>query len=416
MKIVREFIKDFWRHIALGVAVVVLGYFLIFFGMGSVTPGFSTTEIASHSNSSSLSAIWANPLNVLFKLVLWVPIALGNDSVILTRVVAGAFAVLSVGLFYFIVYGLFSRRIAVVTSLLFATSSGFLHAAHLGTPLVLQIFSLLTLVALVPMYLITKRKVLSLYLTAIVIAVTLYTPGMFWFVAIGIAVLNKRLFTALRGLAVKHQIIISFITIGLIAPLIWAIYKQPSLALTSLALPNTLPTWADIASRTSDFATSLFWSGTGPAEIMLVGAPLLSMVEFGLIFIGLGLQFTRPRLKSNFFVVGATVLVLLLISLGGALDYVSLTPIFGLLMAGGIFYLFKQWYKVFPVNPVAHVVGVLLMFILIATPVFYHLQAFFVAWPHSTATHAAFSKKQPRTVNQSEKARSVRAEPSSLTF
>ncbi len=416
MKRVYEFLEDYWRHIMIGVVVVIAGYFLIFDGMSTLTPGFSLTELAAHHSSSSLSIIGHNPLNAPYKLLLWVPIALNHHSILLARLVAGIFAVISIVLFYFIVHNLFSHRIAILASVLFATSSGFLHAAHLGTPLVLQIFGIVALLALLPFYHMSKTRLFPLYLAAITLTVLLYIPGMFWFIAVGFAVLNKRLFSAFRMLALKHQIIIGAIIALLITPLVWACVNQPHLALTSLALPNTLPSWSAIASRASNLAQSLFWSGQGPAEIMLVGAPLLTIVEFGLLFIGIGVQFKQPRLRSNLFVIGAMLFIVLLIILGGVINYVTLTPIFSLLVASGLFYLLAQWHKVFPVNPVAHIIGTTLLFALIAAPILYHTRAFFVAWPHSSATHAAFSETQPAKYIEPTKQNAPQKVPAGSTF
>lgn len=416
MKRVREFLEDYWRHILIGIVVAVASYFLIFYGMTTLTPGFSPIEIAAQRSSLSLSAIWENPINALYKIVLWIPVALGHHSVLFTRIVAGIFAAMSIALFYFVVFSLFSHRIAALASILFVTSSGFLHAAHLGTPLILQIFGVLLLAALLPMYLMLKGKVFPLYLAAIAIALLLYIPGMFWFIIVGFVVLNQRLIEAFRALALKHQIIIGAIIAALTTPLIWACVTQPSLILTSLALPTSLPSWSEIMIRARNLLVSLFWSGQGPAEIMLVGAPLFTMVEFGLLFIGISLQFKRPRLRSNFFVLGATLFVILLIIFGGIINYVTLTSIFSVLMAGGLFYLLSQWHKVFPVNPVAHIVATVFVFLLVATSVLYHTRAFFVAWPHSTATHKAFSEQQPTVYKMPEKTSAIEKMPAGSTF
>jgi len=395
MKKIVEFFQDYWRPIIIGLTIAVIGYFIVFNGIRTMTPGFSSQEIATQSSSTSLRTVWENPINIVYKLILWIPFKLGHHSVILTRIVAGVVAIVSAALFYFIVFSLFSHRIAILTTILFITSSGFLHAAHLGTPVVLQIFGVLTLVALAPAYLLVKSKVLPLYVGAITLALLLYIPGMLWFILVGIIVLNKRILQTFRSLATKHRVYISIISVILLAPLIWASYKHPSIALASLGLPATIPTIHTIGVRTDNLIRSLFWSGTGPAEIMLIGAPLLNLIEFSLLFIGVAVQFKKPRFRSNFFVIGATLFIVLLIIFGGIVNYITLTPLLYLLMGGGLFYLLTQWHKVFPVNPVAHFVGTALVFGLVAMSVLFHTKAFYTAWPRSNETRAAFSQPQP---------------------
>lgn len=395
MNNVTHYLQDHWRQLIIGIFIAVVGYFVVFNGIMTLTPGYSIQEIAAQKSSASLQIILSNPLEAPYKLLVWVALKLGHHSIAITRIAAGLAAIASAILFYFIVYSLFSRRIAIFATILFVTSSGFLHASHLGTPLALQLFGVLALLALIPGYLLLKGKLLPVYVSVITIAALLYIPGLLWFVLFGIIILNKRIVSTLRQMTVKHQVLICLIFTVLVAPLIWAYISNPSLLLTSLGLSSSLPTINELTSRTELFVRSLLWSGQGPAEIMLVGAPLFNIIEFGLLFIGICVQFKKPRLKSNYFVLGATVFTVLLIIIGDVLTYIVLTPLIALLMAGGLFYLLTQWHKVFPVNPVAHTIGTILVFGLVAVSALFHIRAFYSAWPNSTPTHQSFSAEQP---------------------
>lgn len=395
MKKVLEFLQDYWRHIIIGLGIALIGYFVVFHGVMTMLPDYSPQEITAQASSSSLRAIWDQPLNALYKILVWVPFKLGHHSVVVTRLVAGTIALACATLFYFIVYSLFSHRIAILTTILFVTSSGFLHASHVGAPFILQLFGVLALLALIPAYILIRGKVMPVYLVAVAAALLLYIPGLLWFILLGAIVLNKRILQAFRAVSIKHQIFVCSIVLLLLLPLILAYFRQPSLVLASLGLPDSIPSLSEILNRAKSFAKSLFWAGKGPAEIMLVGAPLLNLIEFSLLFIGVCVQFKKPRLKSNFFVLGATLFIALLIIVGGVLNYMTLTPLLYLLMAGGLFYLLTQWHKVFPVNPIAHIVGTALTVGLVATSALFHIHAFYTAWPHSNPTRATFSQHQP---------------------
>ncbi len=395
MKSYLAFVREYWKHLLVAVVLIVAAYAVIFQGISTLNTAYSAKEIAAQSSSTSLRAIWENPTNAPYKLLLWAPFKLGHHSVLVARVIAGVFALLAAGLFYFVANTLFSRRIALFSTILFVMSSGFLHTSHLGTPHILQIFGVLVLLALLPAYLLVRSKKTSLYVAVIALSVLLYIPGVIWFIAVGCIVLFKRLAAVLRVLSVKHKIALAIIACILVVPLVWASIVQPAIALHLLGLPVHLTDLAGISDRASALGLSLFWSGQGPAEIMLVGAPVLNIIEFGLLFIGLAVQFKRPRLRSNYFVLGTTLFVALLIIIGGVIDYTMLTPIFCLLMAAGIFYLLDQWHTVFPVNPVAHVIGTALVTILVVLSAMYHVRAFYVAWPKSEATKTVFSISQP---------------------
>ena len=150
MNNVTHYLQDHWRQLIIGIFIAVVGYFVVFNGIMTLTPGYSIQEIAAQKSSASLQIILSNPLEAPYKLLVWVALKLGHHSIAITRIAAGLAAIASAILFYFIVYSLFSRRIAIFATILFVTSSGFLHVSHLGTPLALQLFGVLALLALIP--------------------------------------------------------------------------------------------------------------------------------------------------------------------------------------------------------------------------------------------------------------------------
>ena len=390
-----QFIETHWRHVLLWVSVGIVGYFLLFFGMRTLVPGFSANEIATQGSATSLSAIWHDPLNAPYKLALWVPFKLGHHSVLWTRALSASIAFLSGLLFYFILQALFSRRIALFGVVLFVISAGFLHAGRLGTPLIMQLFGVLVLMSLLPLYLTIQGRIWPLYVGVAVIGGLLYVPGMPWFIIISGLIMAKRIIKAYRKLSLKHRVLLVALATALIAPLVWGVIRTPSMALTLLGLPASLPGLQSIGQNASDLVRSLFWSATGPAEIMLVGAPLFTIAEFALLAVGLIMLTRDIRLKSNLFLIGSTILIALLIVAGGSMTYVALTPLLYLCMASGIFYLLREWLKVFPVTPLANTVGTMLVFLLVLSASLFHFRAYFIAWPHSDGVAKTFVHPQP---------------------
>lgn len=390
-----RFISTHWRRLLLWLGIVVLGYFLLFFGISTLVPNFSANEIATQGSATSLSAIWHNPLNAPYKLALWVPFKLGHHSVLWTRALSASIAFVSGLLFYFILQSLFSRRIALFGVLLFIVSAGFLHAGRLGTPLIMQLFSVLVLMSLLPLYYMVRGRIWPLYISVVIVAALMYAPGIPWFVIIGILIMAKRISKEYRRLAVKDRILLALLAAMLIMPLVWGIVRTPLMSLTLLGLPSALPGLQEIGQNASDLVRSLFWSATGPAEIMLIGAPLLTIAEFGLLATGLIVLMRDIRLKSNIFLVGSTILITLLIVLGGDMTYVALTPLLYLGMASGIFYLLREWLRVFPVNPIANTVGTALVLMLVLSATLFHFRAYFIAWPHSDGVAETFIYSQP---------------------
>lgn len=390
-----EFIETHWRRLLLWLGIAILAYFLLFFGIDCLVPHFSTNEIATQGSATSLSAIWHDPLNAPYKLTLYIPFKLGHHSVLWTRALSALIACISALLFYFVLQTLFSRRIALLTTTLFVVSSGFLHAGRLGTPLIMQLFGVLVMLSLLPLYLTVRSRIWPLYVGIVIVASLLYIPGMAWFVAVSAALMGKRLGKLYRQLTLKHRILLPAVGVLILIPLVWSILRTPSVGLTLFGLPATMPTLHAIGQQTNDLLRSLFWSATGPAEIMLVGAPLFTIAEFALLIIGLIMLAREIRLKSNLFIIGGIVLTTVLIILGGSMTYVALTPLFYLCMASGIFYLLSEWLRIFPVNPIANAIGTILVLLLISSAVLFHFRSYFIAWPHSDGVAATFIHPQP---------------------
>ena len=61
-----------------------------------------------------------------------------------------------------------------------------------------------------------------------------------------------------------------------------------------------------------------------------------------------------------------------------------------LIAAGGVALMLQQWFTVFPYNPFARTVGLVLLLFALGTTSFYSLNQYFVAWPHTPETKQTF--------------------------
>ena len=394
MRRVGNLLKKHWRALLTYLIVVAVLYFALFYAIGHLVPEFSSAEISAQGSATSLQAIWNDPINAPFKLLAWVPFKLGLHSIVWLRGIAAFFGVCSALLFYFVLIHLFSRRVAFLTTLLFVFSTGFLHASRLGTPLILQIFGIIVLMASVPLYARTRYKIAPLYISTAAVALLLYIPTMPWFIIVGGIIMQSAARKAMQEVPVKHQVLIPLFFLGLVSPLVWHLIQTPLSALTLLGLPQHLPSLQAMGSILYSFARSLVWRGTGPAEIMLIGAPILNVIEAGLVAAGFVTLIRSVKLRSNLFVLGGLALFVILVALGQT-TYLPLIPFLFLLLAGGIFYLLNEWFDVFPLNPIANIIGTAAIVLVVGASVLFHIRSYYIAWPHSTATRQAFNLAQP---------------------
>ncbi len=84
-----------------------------------------------------------------------------------------------------------------------------------------------------------------------------------------------------------------------------------------------------------------------------------------------------------------TGLCVILIGLGQVATLGLLIPVLYIVMANGIAYMLQSWFTVFPRNPVARTLGVVLLTIVVVVSCSYQLQRYFIAWPAAEATKPA---------------------------
>ena len=395
MEKIFSWLRQNWRLITLGLAVFLVAYVLLFRGLGSLTGHlYSTSELSAHEHSHSLKTILQDPLNAPHKAVVWAGIKLGHHSMLATRIATALFALCIGLLYYWIIAHWYSTRVAVLSTLLFVTSSSYLHIARYGTALILQMY-ILAFVAGVVLYQRSRHEKHAIYILAVMAALCFYIPGMVWLLVAEFVLLRKHIKRVLHRFGQKHVVILSLCGLITLAPLLWAIAQRPAIILSVAGLPTTLPSWSLIADQSLHLISSIVYRGYWPSEYWLYGAPLLNITEIILCIIGIIMLVQRPISRANRFVCIALAISTLLVCLGGSANIALLIPLIYLTIAGGIYHLLDQWLAIFPRNIVARGVGIGFMCVLVMFSVFYHLRAYTVAWPQAPETRTVYHLKQP---------------------
>lgn len=389
-----NFWRKYWKVVLFGLGISTLGYLLLFFNLEGLTKYYATTEIQSQQQSIKLSTIQLNPINAPYKLIVWAGLKLDHHSILVTRVAAASIALLLIVMFYWVALHWYSRRVAFLSTLLFATSSGFLHFGRYGTALIAQMATLFMISGLL-LYQKTKHETLAIYLLVVVLASCLYLPGIFWFALVGLWFIRRGVITAFKKMGRLHSYGVIALCFILIAPLALAAIQDPGIVKDILGLPRTAPTPYELYKNTLHLASSLFIRGYWPPQFWLYGAPLLNITEAALLVIGLSRLIKRPILRVNCFLLAALTIGSILIIIGGGVTVAVLIPLIYLTIARGIYHLIDDWLTIFPRNPIAKHGGLVLLSILVIFSILYHLQAYFVAWPHSPSTRAVYTMKQP---------------------
>jgi hypothetical protein len=389
----RNFITRYWRLLAIVSGIALLAYILLFRQLIVLTGGYySLGGQASQIQSSGLRTILNNPVNAPYKLLVWVTIKLGHHGLINTRIAASLIAIGIAVLFYWVAVHWYSKRIAVLSSIMFVSSSGFLHFGRYGSALILQMATVL-LISCVLLYRRAKNETVATYLLVGLLTLCLYIPGMFWFEIFGLVLLYKQIWRHVKRLGLSHSIVLITLNLGMLIPVVWASLHNIGSLRELLALPTSFPSLSQIAENAKQLGEALFYRGYYSSEYWLYGAPLLNIIEIALLIIGLVVASRRPLLRGNYYVLGALLISIILVLLGGTATIAMLVPLLYLIIAGGIFYILDQWLTIFPKNPIARAIGIALICIMAVFSAFYHTRAYYIAWPKAPETKQVYTIK-----------------------
>ena len=83
-----------------------------------------------------------------------------------------------------------------------------------------------------------------------------------------------------------------------------------------------------------------------------------------------------------------------LVGLGGVVSLSAPIAILYLISATGITFLLKEWLSMFPINPIARILGIGLVTVAVLISAVYGIRSYFIAWPHNTVTKTTFIYKK----------------------
>jgi hypothetical protein len=381
-----------WQIISTVVVIGATLALLLFSRLDSMLPGYSPTEIQTARASQSLGAIFDNPVQAPYKLVVFAIATVTERPILATRITSAIVGTLTILLFYFGVRKWHSARVSFLATLLFGTSAWFLHAARFGGPEIMFPFSIL-LVATLGYWVASRKHSAFGYLCVIAaMSISLFVPGMIWFLLAALLVRRgkdiKAIFSNFSW--IKITVLLLALLVGLVVPVVLGFVYKASVAIQLLGLPSGVPNPAETLQNIALIPVSLFAATSPNPEMWLSNLPYLDIFSTAMFILG-GYYYFKYRSLDRaklllLFLVFASVLVAL-----KGVGNTALLPGIYIAIAGGIALLLTQWMTVFPRNPLAQTIGITLITIAIVASSFYNLKAYFIAWPNSRSTNSIYS-------------------------
>lgn len=397
--LVTDFTTYKYRYqIGYGLIILVLVTLLVVAGL-YVPGGLSTAEMHATVASSNLTtadlssfAIADLPYYLLQKASLAI-FGITIFSIKLPSLILGFAS--AVGMF-FLLRRWFKHNIAVIASTLTIATGQFLFVSQNGTPSIMLVFWSIYLL-LLAMLIVRNARHSTLWTFAFFAsaALSLYTPlSAYVLLAIGsAALLHPHLRFMLRRLSKLKFAAASLVSLILIVPLIYGIIKDPSIGLDLLGVPTVLP---HFGANLTQLVTQYF-DVISPTSGAIM-TPIFSFGSIALIVLGL-FHIIRAHHTARSYIISVWGLLLIPILLINP-DFVSITFVpLVLLLATGVQTLLHQWYRLFPKNPYARVVGLLPLTILVGGLLLSGVERYMYGYHYDPLTATSFSRDL-RLLNQ----------------
>jgi len=355
-----------WRYtigyIAVGIACIAL----LLVASLYIPGGLSDREINTVATTNALSLKQFTPemaINLPYYLVqkgsLFL-LGLSELSIKLPTIIFGFLSVVGLVLLLKI---WFKSNVAIMTALIGLTAGPFLLAAQSGTPGILYIFWPIWLFYFTAM--ISRRtspRLLWKILFFLTMILSLYTPlSAYVLIALTSAVfLHPHLRHLVKQLS-KLSIVVAVLIASLLGiPLLYSVIVHPSLLMTFLGVPSSL----DLPINAHQLFTQ-YINVLRPTNGIIM-TPVYEAAS--LLLVGLGTyRILTAKYTARSYVLSAWLLLLLpILILNPQMVNVTFVP-FLLLTGYGIDFLIRYWYRLFPRNPYARVVGLIPIMIFITT-------------------------------------------------
>lgn len=382
---------DSWQPLLIGLSVALVVSTVLGFRIGSLTQGVSEPEKQYVSSITSGQELLKHPSFMPHKLPTYILFKLGVTRPAAYRAVSATLAIGAVVSCFFILRRWYSLRVAILGSWLVLTSAWLLHYARLAVPESSFLLLMPLLWAAVWMYNTPKRR-LAIVVLLVASIVSFYIPSFCWLIIGGIIWQRKIILEQFADTEWWFRVLAGLLTMTLLAPLLYAVIVNHGELLLISGLPNSLPKASEILRNLINIPMHLFLQGPNNPVTWLARIPLLDMFSAVMLLLGIySLRYHILLIRSQLVVATSVILIFFTLS-GGLVTMLALLPLIYLLIVGGIAFMLRQWFVIFPRNPVARGVGTTIMSIVVAMVSFYHINHYFIAWPHAPATRDAFQQ------------------------
>lgn len=284
----------------------------------------------------------------------------------------------------------FKSNVAVLATLIMITTGQFLFVAQMGAAsITYMMWSVWLLLAASMVTGGVKHKTFWVTLLFVTIGLSLYTPLSIYllFAIVSAALLHPHVRHTLKRLPSYHYVLF-FVIIGLFAaPLGYLVYLRPELGLELLGAPANWP--PDLLANARQIAEQylLFFKPAGEGLM----TPVFGLGSIILMGIGAWQLFKARYTARSYAVTAWFVLLIPVILINPTFTTITFVP-FLLLLANGLNYLLRSWYRLFPRNPYARIAGLMPLVVLVGGMLVSGVDRFVYGYHYAPETVRSFTR------------------------
>jgi 4-amino-4-deoxy-L-arabinose transferase-like glycosyltransferase len=389
---ITDFFLYKWRYyIGYGLVAVALVLILVFISM-YLPGGISNQEMQSAVKSASMTYrdFWSpNAINLPYHLTQHICFSLFGFSfftIKLPSIILGFFTALGLVL---LLRQWFKPGIAILTSLIAITTGQFLFFAQNGTPDILFLFWPVWIIYIASLITNQQRFRKSLIAVFFVLsALSLYSPISVYvlIVIFGSVAIHPHLRFLIKKIQIYRLVVGGVVLLLLVAPLLYAVIKNPKLSLSLLGIPTSWPNFGTNLATLGNQYFGFIGSGTG-----IKITPFFELGSFLLILLGAYFVIKTRVTAKNYMVIIWVLLLIPIVVFNPDYTAITFLPLV-ILLASGLDGLLSHWYRLFPRNPYARLGGLIPVVLLVVFLVSSGMNRYVYAYQYDPNIVPNFSK------------------------
>jgi hypothetical protein len=382
------YVSLLWKPIIAGSVLIFFALVLLLANQSGVPGGYTTTETLYFEQVKNGEIIPDSPLYLPVYLLHKIVLSVFDSGITSLRVVNALIGLISVVLMYFLVRRWQTARVAFMTCIVYLSLTWFLVVSRYalpGTSVLLSIAIPLLIVWIQN----TKKQKLALLVTAMSVGLLLYVPGLIWIILVGVLWKFKSILYFMKNSPIWNVVLAIVVFCTVLIPFAMSLTSRYFLESISGVFISDISAGVFLENIYT-FFVNMFWNSNFNDGINIGSQAVLDIFTTVLLLAG-AITIIRKWKSSKYrYILLSFGLSIVLVGVGNTIPSIVSLPYIILMISVGLSWLMQQWFAVFPRNPFARNIGVVIVLVAVLVSSVYNVYRFYIAWPSMPQTQNTY--------------------------